>query len=117
MCSPIVGEDLEVPIGSVWRAPASCAYTFILSASSRVQNGYGKIFPYTDYHISLTVLKGVGAGYVHGCEDFSFGLVTPIEIGEIPVIDPVLAKDLELKPIMKMENLPAVKSMTIISRM
>jgi len=39
-------------------APASCAYTFVLSASSRVQNGYGLVFPYINYNKSLTILLG-----------------------------------------------------------
>ncbi len=39
-------------------APATCAYTFILSATSRVQNGYGPVFPYVDYKKSLTILLG-----------------------------------------------------------
>jgi len=50
--------NLVVPVGSKWRAPETCAYSFILSASSRSQNGYGLIFPYVDYHVSLTILTG-----------------------------------------------------------
>ncbi|HEX3718969.1 MAG TPA: hypothetical protein VH595_13450 [Verrucomicrobiae bacterium] len=38
-------------------APAACAYTFTLSASSRVQNGYGLVFPYVNYNNSLTILS------------------------------------------------------------
>jgi len=45
-------------------APYSCAYTFILSAQSRVQNGYGLVFPYVDYKKSLTILVGTGAGSI-----------------------------------------------------
>jgi hypothetical protein len=45
-----------------WRATNSCAYTFILSANSRVQNGYGLVFPYVDYKKSLTILLGTGVG-------------------------------------------------------
>ena len=45
-----------------WRATNSCAYTFILSASSRVQNGYGLMFPYVSYNKSLTILLGTGEG-------------------------------------------------------
>ncbi len=51
-------SDLIVPVGSKWRASETCAYSFILSASSRSQNGYGLIFPYVDYHVSLTILLG-----------------------------------------------------------
>ena len=45
-----------------WRANRSCAYTFTLSASSRVQNGYGLVFPYVGYNKSLTILLGTGEG-------------------------------------------------------
>ncbi len=45
-----------------WRASRSCAYTFVLSASSRVQNGYGLVFPYVAYNKSLTILLGTGTG-------------------------------------------------------
>jgi len=56
------GEShLTVPTGAPWRAPAQCAYTFNLTASSRSQNGYGPIFPSLTYHISMTVLNGVPA--------------------------------------------------------
>lgn len=47
--------NLVVPVNSLWRAPTSCAYTFILSAASRSQNGYGLVFPYVGYHMSLTI--------------------------------------------------------------
>ncbi len=50
-----------------FRAKQSCAYSFILSASSRSQNGYGLIFPNLDYHISLTILLSTGAGSITGC--------------------------------------------------
>jgi len=46
-------------------APVSCAYTFFLSASSRIQNGYGLVFPYVDYKKSLTILRGTGAGSIN----------------------------------------------------
>jgi hypothetical protein len=57
--------NVFVPSGFLvfpWRASRSCAYTFILSASSRVQNGYGLVFPYVDYKKSLTILLGTGDG-------------------------------------------------------
>lgn len=53
-----------VPTFPPFCAPKSCAYTFILSASSRVQNGYGLVFPYVDYKKSLTILVGSGAGSI-----------------------------------------------------
>ena len=56
--SVIPGGFLVFP----WRATSSCAYTFVLSASSRVQNGYGLIFPYISYNKSLTILLGTGEG-------------------------------------------------------
>jgi hypothetical protein len=39
-----------------FRATTSCAYSFILSASSRTQNGYGRLFPNVNSHLSLTIL-------------------------------------------------------------
>lgn len=50
-----------------FRASTSCAYTFVLAASSRVQNGYGLLFPHVQYHQSLTILLGSGAGSMVGC--------------------------------------------------
>lgn len=50
-----------------WRASTSCAYTFVLAASGRSQNGYGLIFPYVSYHKSLTIILGSGAGSISGC--------------------------------------------------
>ncbi|MHB0969771.1 MAG: hypothetical protein ACYC7A_15180 [Thermoanaerobaculia bacterium] len=50
-----------------WRASSTCAYSFILSASSRTQNGYGRLFPNVNYHMSLTVLLGSGPGSILGC--------------------------------------------------
>jgi hypothetical protein len=47
-----------VPAFPPFCAPAACAYTFVLSASSRVQNGYGLVFPYINYDKSLTILSG-----------------------------------------------------------
>jgi hypothetical protein len=46
-------------------APVACAYTFVLSASSRVQNGYGLVFPYVNYDKSLTVLTNSVAGAIN----------------------------------------------------
>jgi hypothetical protein len=60
------GENNKVVPGGFlvlpWRASRSCAYTFTLSASSRVQNGYGLVFPYVAYNKSLTILLGTGNG-------------------------------------------------------
>ena len=58
-------SSISVPSGFFvfpWRADKSCAYTFNLSASSRVQNGYGLIFPYVGFNNSLTILLGNGPG-------------------------------------------------------
>jgi len=46
-------------------APAPCAYTFILSASSRVQNGYGLVFPYVNYDKSLTILTAAASASIN----------------------------------------------------
>jgi hypothetical protein len=48
-----------------WCAPSACAYTFVLSASSRVQNGYGLVFPYVSYNKSLTILLSTSAGTIN----------------------------------------------------
>lgn len=50
-----------------FRATRSCAYTWILAASSRVQNGYGLVFPHVSYHVSLTTLLGTGSGEIMSC--------------------------------------------------
>lgn len=57
-------SSLVVPTFPPWCAPQSCAYTFALSAVSRIQNGYGLVFPYLDYKKSLTILAGTGAGSI-----------------------------------------------------
>jgi hypothetical protein len=49
------------PVFPPFCAPATCAYTFVLSASSRVQNGYGLVFPYVNYDKSLTIVFGSSA--------------------------------------------------------
>jgi hypothetical protein len=45
--------------------PTPCAYTFTLSASSRIQNGYGVVFPYVSYSQSLTILTSTAAGSIN----------------------------------------------------
>ena len=60
-------SNLTVPDGALWRADTSCAYSFILGASSRVQNGYGLVFPSVTSHVSLTILLGSGAGSITSC--------------------------------------------------
>ena len=59
-------SSITVP-ATAFRASTSCAYTFVLAASSRVQNGYGLIFPHVQYHNSLTILLGSGPGSMIGC--------------------------------------------------
>jgi hypothetical protein len=66
-------SNLILPVGGArWRAPASCGYSFVLWASSRILNGYALVFPYVDYHVSLTIQTDAiisatpGAG---GCPD------------------------------------------------
>jgi hypothetical protein len=53
--------NIIVPV-TPFRASTSCAYTYTLSASSRVQNGYGRLFTNVQYHFSFTTLLGSGAG-------------------------------------------------------
>lgn len=60
-------SNLIVPVGSKWRASETCAYSFILSASSRSQNGYGLIYPYVGYHVSLTILEGAPVKTITPC--------------------------------------------------
>lgn len=59
------GVTSSVIPGVPFCAPAACAYTFILSASSRVQNGYGLVFPYVSYNKSLTILQTGVTGYIN----------------------------------------------------
>lgn len=53
--------NIVVP-ATPYHATTSCAYTYILSASSRVQNGYGRLFTNQQYHFSFTTLLGSGLG-------------------------------------------------------
>lgn len=61
------GETNVVVPAPAFRAGASCAYSFILSASSRTQNGYSRLFSGVQYTTSLTILLGTGAGSISGC--------------------------------------------------
>lgn len=61
------GETNVVVPTPAFRAGASCAYSFILSASSRTQNGYSRLFSGVQYTTSLTILLGSGAGSISGC--------------------------------------------------
>ncbi len=76
-------SNLVVPVGPRWRAPTTCGYSFILSAWSRVLNGYGLVFPYVDYHVSLTIQTGavtmepVEAESCAGCEGAPTGSGAP----------------------------------------
>ncbi|MGH2577580.1 MAG: hypothetical protein ACRDG9_07510, partial [Actinomycetota bacterium] len=59
--------NMVVPTPTPFRAEESCAYSFILSTSSRTQNGYTRLFTSVQYHTSLTILLGTGAGEISGC--------------------------------------------------
>ncbi|HEY2942705.1 MAG TPA: hypothetical protein VGN09_09755 [Vicinamibacteria bacterium] len=61
------GEVNNVVPAPPFRAGTSCAYSFILSASSRSQNGYSLLFPNVQFTTSLTILVGEGAGSIDGC--------------------------------------------------
>jgi hypothetical protein len=61
------GETNVVVPGTPFRASTSCAYSFILTTASRTQNGYSRLFPAVQYHTSLTILRGSGAGSIDGC--------------------------------------------------
>jgi hypothetical protein len=59
--------NVVVPTLTPFRAGTSCAYSFILSASSRTQNGYSRLFTNVQYTTSLTILLGTGPGGITGC--------------------------------------------------
>lgn len=61
------GETSLVVPATPFRASTPCAYSFILSAASRTQNGYSRLFTGVQYHMSLTILLGSGAGDIDGC--------------------------------------------------
>jgi hypothetical protein len=59
--------NVVVPTPTPFRAGTSCAYSFILSTSSRTQNGYSRLFTSVQYTTSLTILLGTGSGGISGC--------------------------------------------------
>jgi hypothetical protein len=61
------GETNVVVPAPAFRAGSSCAYSFILSTSSRTQNGYSRLFSGVQYTTSLTILLGTGTGGISGC--------------------------------------------------
>jgi len=79
------GVNTVVPTSGAWRAPQTCGYSFILSASSRVLNGYTWVFPYVDYHVSLAIqVSGViapsaekGSGECESCKEAAGGTHDP----------------------------------------
>jgi hypothetical protein len=76
-----------------WRASKSCAYSFVLAASSRVQNGYSLVFPHTQDFNNLTILLGSGEGSTE-CPDDRI-IIKPIIDPLIPIkpiIDPIIIK-------------------------
>jgi hypothetical protein len=82
-------SDLTVPLASrEWRAGKSCAYSFILGASSRVQDGYGLLWSNVTDFQNLTILLGTGDGNTECPTD---QIVIPIKPGILtgPVIDPI----------------------------
>jgi hypothetical protein len=88
---------LEVPLGAQqWRAGKSCAYSFILSANSRVQNGYSTLFGNIQDYNNLTILLGSGAGSTE-CPNDTI-IVRPIDplipikpiVIDPPIIRPVI---------------------------
>jgi hypothetical protein len=60
------GETNVVVPATPFRAGTSCAYSFILSLSSRTQNGYSRLFSPVQYTTSLTILLGTGTGSISG---------------------------------------------------
>ncbi len=96
---------LSVPLaGREWRASKSCAYSFILGASSRVQNGYGLLWSDVQDFQNLTILLGTGAGNTECPSD-------PIIIRPIDpiIIDPIIIKPIDpviIRPII----IPGIKN-------
>jgi hypothetical protein len=85
---------LEVPLASrEWRASKSCAYSFILAASSRVQNGYSLVFPHTQDFNNLTILLGSGEGSTECPNDRLIinPFIDPLDPIK-PIIGPVVIK-------------------------
>jgi hypothetical protein len=58
--------NFVVPTGPPFQAGTSCAYSFILSLSSRTQNGYGRLFSGVQYTTSITILTP-GPAAITGC--------------------------------------------------
>ena len=80
------GETNLVVPATAFRAGTSCAYSFILSTSSRTQNGYSRLFSGVQYTTSLTILLGSGAGAIDSC---SGGLLA----GRLSLDSPSLASE------------------------
>jgi hypothetical protein len=95
--------SIDVP-ATPWRASTSCAYTFILSASGRTQNGYGVLYPKIDYFTSITILMGSGPGSV-GC----FGPTMTALTGRSPLLETMTPAS-SLGPLVQMERLVAPRS-------
>ncbi|MBM3845136.1 MAG: hypothetical protein FJ405_02460 [Verrucomicrobia bacterium] len=91
--------SLTVPLGGQqWRASKSCAYSFILSASSRVQNGYSLLFPNVQDYNNLTILLGSGEGNTECPDDGRIIKVIDPLIPILPIdpIDPVITPKLQI---------------------
>jgi hypothetical protein len=83
---------IDVP-ATPWRASTSCAHSFILAASSRVQNGYGLVFPYVQFTTSLTILEGTGLGSVSGCSGSFMGIGGRSSLSELQALKLDLVPD------------------------
>ncbi len=88
---------LTTPLaGREWRATKSCAYSFILGASSRVQDGYSVLWSNVTDFQNLTILLGTGAGNTECPTDqviipINPGILNPPILNPIdPVINPVI---------------------------
>ncbi|MBI1840073.1 MAG: hypothetical protein HYR88_04385 [Verrucomicrobia bacterium] len=77
---------------SNWRASKSCAYSFILSANSRIQNGYGQIYNGVQDFDNLTILLGSGDGNTECPKDLVIipPIIKPIGPILIDPIDPII---------------------------
>ena len=101
-------DNLMVPLaGRQWRASKSCAYSFILGASSRVQNGYGLLWDNVQDFQNLTILLGTGAGNTECPQDPI--IIRPIDpiILNPPILNPI---DPIIKPIINPILTPGIKT-------
>jgi hypothetical protein len=103
--------NVVVPMPTPFRAGSSCAYSFILSASSRTQNGYSRLFSGVQYTTSLTILLGTGPGSISGCSGGSLTGRLSLNPGPMSLAGPGLRDS--LGKAFAGDDLPAQESGTL----